>query len=153
MRRLLFLIGLLGTALFDVCAQSKVYVTFTSIPIKEDVVGVHNSELTRKDRDRDIPHLFILFDRAGGDSDKRYFFYFVYENLTDMPDTPSFYLSPSSLSNVPLIDWDKVSGKVDAEAKYQTILSYDEIYFVDRTESTSSRLKVYPVKLFKLKEY
>ena len=94
-----------------------------------------------------------MYDRAGGDHDKSYFYRFVYENLTDMPDTPSFYLSPSSLSNVPLIDWDKVSGKADAEAKYQTILSYDEIYFVDRTESTSSRLKVYPVKLLELKKY
>ena len=151
MRRLLFLIGLLGTALFDVCAQSKVYVIFTSV--EDNAFGVWNYELSQQEIDRDIPHLFTLYDRASGDHDKSYFYRFVYENLTDMPDTPSFYLSPSSLSNVPLIDWDKVSGKADAEAKYQTILSYDEIYFVDRTESTSSRLKVYPVKLLELKKY
>ena len=151
MRRLSFLIVFLWSFVLGIHAQSKVYVIFTSV--KNSTSGVRIYELSHRNIDRDIPYLFTLYDRAGGDHDISYFYRFVYENLTDMPDTPSFYLSPSSLSNVPLIDWDKVSGKADAEAKYRSILSYGEIYFVDRTESTSSRLKVYPVKLFKLKEY
>lgn len=151
MQRRWFMV-LLGVGMaLSIHAQSKVYVIFTSV--KNSTSGVRIYELSHRNIDRDTPYLFTLYDRAGGDHDKSYFYRFVYENLTDMPDTPSFYLSPSSLSNVPLIDWDKVSGKADAEVKYQTILSYDEIYFVDRTESTPSRLKVYPVKLFKLKEY
>lgn len=148
MRRLSFLIVFLWSFVLGIHAQSKVYVIFTSV--KNSTSGVRIYELSHRNIDRDTPYLFTLYDRAGGDHDKSYFYRFVYENLTDMPDTPSFYLSPSSLSNVPLIDWDKVSGKADAEAKYQTILSYDEIYFVDRTEST---LKVYPVKLLELKKY
>ena len=151
MRRLSFLIVFLWSFVLGIHAQSKVYVIFTSV--KNSTSGVRIYELSHRNIDRDTPYLFTLYDRAGGDHDKSYFYRFVYENLTDMPDTSSFYLSPSSLSNVPLIDWDKVSGKADAEAKYQTILSYDEIYFVDRTESTSSRLKVYPVKLLELKKY
>lgn len=151
MQRRWFMV-LLGVGMaLSIHAQSKVYVIFTSV--KNSTSGVRIYELSHRNIDRDTPYLFTLYDRAGGDHDKSYFYRFVYENLTDMPDTPSFYLSPSSLSNVPLIDWDKVSGKADAEAKYQTILSYDEIYFVDRTESTSSRLKVYPVKLLELKKY
>ena len=151
MRRLSFFILFIWSFVLGIHAQSKVYVIFTSV--KNSTSGVRIYELSHRNIDRDTPYLFTLYDRAGGDHDKSYFYRFVYENLTDMPDTPSFYLSPSSLSNVPLIDWDKVSGKADAEAKYQTILSYDEIYFVDRTESTSSRLKVYPVKLLELKKY
>lgn len=151
MRRLSFFILFIWSIVLGIHAQSKVYVIFTSV--KNSTSGVRIYELSHRNIDRDTPYLFTLYDRAGGDHDKSYFYRFVYENLIDMPDTPSFYLSPSSLSNVPLIDWDKVSGKADAEAKYQTILSYDEIYFVDRTESTSSRLKVYPVKLLELKKY
>ena len=151
MKRLIIFVVILLLINSNVRSQSKVYVIFTSS--KVETKGVWNSEFERNASVRDTIHLFTLFDRADGNYDEGYFYRFIYKNEKSKPNKPYFFLSITDLKQGVEIDWDKVSGKADAEAKYQTILSYDEIYFVDKTESTSSRLKVYPVKLFKLKEY
>ena len=51
--------------------------------------------------------------------------------------------------SAPIIDWDKVSSKQEAEPLYESILSCDRIYFIDRTETVDGKLKVYPVKKWK----
>ena len=151
MRRLSFFILLIWSIVLGGHAQSKVYVIFTSS--KVETKGVWNSEFERNASVRDTIHLFTLFDRADGNYDEGYFYRFIYKNEKSKPNKPYFFLSITDLKQGVEIDWDKVSGKADAEVKYRSILSYDEIYFVDRTESTSSRLKVYPVKLLELKKY
>ena len=151
MRRLSFFILFIWSIVLGIHAQSKVYVIFTSS--KVETKGVWNSEFKRNASVRDTIHLFTLFDRADGNYDEGYFYRFIYKNEKSKPNKPYFFLSITDLKQGVEIDWDKVSGKADAEAKYRSILSYDEIYFVDRTESTSSRLKVYPVKLLELKKY
>lgn len=60
-----------------------------------------------------------------------------------------FLRDTTFLKEVPLIDWDKVSSKQEAESLYESILSCDRIYFIDRTETVDGKLKVYPVKKWK----
>ena len=60
-----------------------------------------------------------------------------------------FLRDTTFLKEVPLIDWDKVSSKQEAESLYESILSCDRIYFIDRTETVDGKLKVSPVKKWK----
>ena len=132
----------------NVYSQTKVFVIFTST--HSNTKGVWNSPFTGNASDRDTPHFFTLFDRAGGEESHKYFYEFIYEYLKESDNKLSFRCAPSSLSNDTIIDLDLITSKKEAELKYQQMLSYNEIYFIDRNETEDSLYKVYPVKLFRL---
>lgn len=134
-------------------AQDKVFVIFTST--KSEVKGVWNfvSNDYRVEKVWDAPHYFTLFDRAGGDRKQSYFYMFIYKNERQKASSPFFVKPDSFLNNVILIDWDKISSKSEAETQYKSILSYDEIFFIDRKESVNDSVKIYPVRLQVFKKY
>lgn len=139
---------ILMSYMMNVCSQTKVFVIFTSN--HSNTKGVWNSPFTGTANDRDTPHFFTLFDRAGGNKSEQYFYEFIYENLKEADNKPSFWCQSSFFSGETIIDWDLITSKNEAELKYRQILSYNEIYFIDRNETKDSSYKVYPVKLFKL---
>lgn len=132
-------------------SQSNVYVIFSSTD--SEAKGVWHSTLDKTADDRDIPHLFTLFDRAGGNKEQAYFYCFIYENSKEASNGPAFYNHQSILDTKVLIDWNLIISKQEAMEKYNFISSCDKIYFIDRKESNDSTIKIYPTKLFKLKYY
>lgn len=151
MKKIIVIIMVLIGCVFTAEAQSKVYVIFTSTD--SEVKGVWNYKADVSIGVRDDRYFFTFFDRAGGDDKKSYFYSFIYENLNENPNNPIFYKPKSFLNTIAPIDWDKISSKSDAEVKYKQILSYNEIYFIDRNEINSSSIKIYPVKKLIRPEY
>lgn len=137
--------------MLNIHSQSNVYVIFSSTD--SEAKGVWHSTLDRTVDDRDIPHLFTLFDRAGGNKEQAYFYRFIYENSKNASNNPAFYDHQSILDTKTVIDWSLITSKQEAKEKYDYILSCDKIYFIDRKESTGSTIKIYPTKLFKLNYY
>ena len=148
-RILLILISI--SYMLSVHAQSSIYVIFSSS--HSEAKGVWHSAFDKRVDDRDMSHLFTLFDRAEGNKEQKYFYRFIYENLKENPDNPAFYDHQSILDSKTVIDWDLITSKEQAKEKSDYILSHDKIYFIDRKETTSSTIKIYPTKLFKLNYY
>lgn len=149
--KLLFLMAFLVCSMPYMHSQSKVYVIFTSTD--SEVKGVWNYKADVSIGVRDDRYFFTFFDRAGGDDKQSYFYSFIYENLNENPNNAISYKPKSFLKTITPIDWDKISSKSDAEVKYKQILSYNEIYFIDRNEVDSSSIKMYPVKKLIRPEY
>lgn len=144
MKKIVLLVVVLFAYVINMYAQSEICVIFTST--KSEVKGVRHY-ISSDDIKRfcDRLHIFTLLDRT--DESDMYSYAFVYtpqrsEDLVFLRDT-------TFLKEVPLIDWDKVSSKQEAEPLYESILSCDRIYFIDRTEAVEGKLKVYPVKKWK----
>ena len=148
MKKFVLLVVVLFAYVMNMYAQSEICVIFTST--KSEVKGVRHY-ISPEDSKRfcDRIHIFTLLDRTK--ETQKYSYIFVYapqqsEDLVFLKDT-------TFLKEVPLIDWDKVSSKQEAEPLYESILSCDRIYFIDRTEIVKGKLKVYPVKKWKPKMY
>ncbi len=150
MKKIVLTLLLLGYV-FTLSSQSIIYVIFTSTD--SETKGVWNSISKHTESVREARHYFTLFDRAGGNKEQKYFYEFVYENLKEKPNNPAFYDHQSILDSKTVIDWDLITSKEEAKEKYDYILSHDKIYFIDRKETTSSTIKIYPTKLFKLNYY
>ena len=148
MKKIILLIVVLSAYVMNMYAQSEVCVIFTST--KSEVKGVrHYISPKNSKRFCDRIHIFTLLDRT--DEAHKYSYAFVYTPLRS--EDLVFLRDTTFLKEVPFIDWNKVSSKQEAEPLYESILSCDRIYFIDRTEAVDGKLKVYPVKKWKPKMY
>ena len=141
MKKIVLLVVVLFVYVMNMYAQSEICVIFTST--QSEVKGVRHY-ISPKDSKRfcDRVHIFTLLDRTN--KAQKYSYVFVYTPLRS--EDLVFLRDTTFLKEVPLIDWDKVSSKQEAESLYESILSCDRIYFIDRTETVDGKLKVYPVK-------
>ena len=144
MKKIVLLVVVLFAYVMNMYAQSEICVIFTST--KSEAKGViHYISSDDIKRFCDRLHIFSLFDRTN--EVQKYSYIFVY--APQQSEELVFLRDATFLEEVPLIDWDKVSSKQEAESLYESILSCDRIYFIDRTETVDGKLKVYPVKKWK----
>lgn len=102
----------------NVCAQSRIYVTFTSTNF--ETKGVWNYTGTKAEKYRDPLQIFTFFDRAGGNYEQCYFYRFVYQNLVENASRPFFYEKQSFLDIKNIVDWDLVASKSEAKKNMTT---------------------------------
>lgn len=136
MKRILLLF-LLAFATSVVCAQSTVYVVFTST---ESPTAAHGAWHTKNDPDpqsgRKYPlHVTSLFSN-GND--------FILTLVSESTEAP--VIQPQDfLKSVAYVDWDLLVptlSKADAEAKFKEILQHETIYYIDRNDIVDGKMEL-----------
>ena len=144
MKKNVLLVVVLFAYVMNMYAQSEICVIFTST--QSEVKGVRHY-ISPKDSQRfcDRVHIFTLLDRTNKAQKYSYGFCVYTSTKRRFGIFEGYNIFEGSALN----RWDKVSSKQEAEPLYESILSCDRIYFIDRTETVDGKLKVYPVKKWK----
>ncbi len=148
MKKLILTICLmiLGTGFLSAQEDNTIYIIFTST--ESDVSGVwHQKHKNNPEYYRYGPHDFTILNRSKG-----YFFRFSYVNRKNKPDNPIISKPVDFLETIEYIDWDVIGPtltKEQAEEKYQEIIFYPKIFFIDRNDVQDGVMKMVPVKVFK----
>ena len=147
MKKTLFvlLLNLIGATIF---AQSKdLYIIFQERTDADNEIKHLTSPNFDSQYYRYQPHLFSVKQ-----ADVIRTFYFM--TLTSESDIPILTKPVSFLETVEYIDWNdcvfqySLKEFLDFLASFD---SYDNIYFIDRTEINDNTMKMYPVELLKSK--
>ena len=139
---LLFIVIILSVNTF--AQTSSIYVIFTKTSSK-NVPGIDHwtSSITNKTKYRYASQYFMVA-QAGLHQ------FFDYSALITEPDNPIITKPTSFLNTVTYIDWDVVGPTLQTfqqvKAKVDQIMSYEKIYFIDRTEIVNGNMKIVPVK-------
>lgn len=150
MKYLFLIVNLILGLALKASSQTSVYVIFTST--NSEAKGAWNNEgvLSENIIER---RYFTLFDRASGDKNEAYLYDFTYARDTYGESSRVMTVNKSYLDDKVVIDWDLVTTKSDAEAKYNYITSKDNIIFIDRRDATSTKFMLYPVVQLKFGYY
>jgi len=114
-------------------SQNTIHVVFTSSPDAENEAKAVHIE-------RNGNHLIALQNRSLG---------YVYDFLYFTNDDSILTKPQSYLNTVSYIDWDQIGpqlSKEQAKEQIRKLLSYDNIYFIDRNDMKAGNMRLIPAK-------
>ena len=144
MKKIFLLILTIALSCNMFAQTSSIYVMFTKTS-SNNVSGIDHSIITGITGDRSAMHNYMIANKTAG-----YYSSFAYVNRISEPDNPVITKPTSFLNTVTYIDWDVVGPTLQTfqqvKAKVDQIMSYEKIYFIDRTEIVNGNMKIVPVK-------
>ena len=147
MKTLLTSLFLLFMCLNMTAQQNNIYIKFNG---NNDTTGIMHLPVSGKfdtNKFRCESHFFTLTNRV-----VHFYGTFAYINPTNKPDNPIIIKPLSYLESVEYIDFDAYTKGFSLGQYYDFLKSletYDNVYFIDRSEIKDGMMKMYPVKEFR----